>query len=337
MSAAPTPLLKFGSLGDAVRLLQKALNLAPSLQARLAEDAVFGPKTRTRVVEFQGKHRLASDGEVGPITWAALEPWLKLVKGLAENTLSPASEAAARERIRQTAENSLALYGWNGLLPKNPKTRGIDPAALRANPLRIAAAYCSDSKSPMRPRAGGASLALIFQGAGGTKAAQTQLCMTISPTVEAQYQAPAGPAKTAFLNQSDIGSWCGVFATFVCRLSGLKLSGWPLRTNMGAADAISAAHEFQKIDITDEVRVGDLGIYDASGSNHHFIVVDVAGDTIATIDGNVGDPDPNVIAPWSSVIARRSYTRMGPRTLKSMRGSTSANCYFMRPVWRNVL
>ena len=39
-------MLRFGSIGEAVLLAQKALNLAPTKLARLQEDASFGPKTR---------------------------------------------------------------------------------------------------------------------------------------------------------------------------------------------------------------------------------------------------------------------------------------------------
>ena len=40
------------AMGEAVLLLQRALNLGPTQLPRLAEDASFGPKTHGRVVEF---------------------------------------------------------------------------------------------------------------------------------------------------------------------------------------------------------------------------------------------------------------------------------------------
>jgi hypothetical protein len=40
----PYPVVSFGSMGEAVLLLQKALNLGPTQLSRLAEDASFGPR-----------------------------------------------------------------------------------------------------------------------------------------------------------------------------------------------------------------------------------------------------------------------------------------------------
>jgi hypothetical protein len=61
-------------LGNAdTRLVQQKLNAAPgSRLPRLVEDGVFGPKTRARIVEFQGQRGLAPDGIVGSRTRAAL-------------------------------------------------------------------------------------------------------------------------------------------------------------------------------------------------------------------------------------------------------------------------
>ena len=60
----PYPVLRFGSIGYAVLLLQKALNIAPTLLARLKEDASFGSKTQARVLEFQGQKNAVRDGVV---------------------------------------------------------------------------------------------------------------------------------------------------------------------------------------------------------------------------------------------------------------------------------
>ncbi len=333
-AANSLPMLMMGSFGEAVRLLQKALNKAPSTLPKLAEDAAFGPKTGTRVKEFQGKSNLTPDGVVGPLTWGQLQPWLKIVEGLVTTTVPSADEASARGRIVQQAEAYLKLYGWEGTLPKQ-KNGAVDRAALRANPLKIAAAYCSDGTNPFRPRAGGASLGVIFHGAGGTTAANAQKSLTITAETEGHYQLPGSPAKTTLINK-DIGSWCGVFATFVMRMAGLQLSGWPPRLK-GKADESQGPAEFERVDVTGDVRRGDMGVFDYTGSNHHFLVTDVQGDRVLTIDGNIGDPDPAVVAPWSSVIARRSYTRVGKTALNNAKGKTSPHCYFMRPIFATVL
>lgn len=59
------PLLKRGSTGKAVKWLQIALG-------GLAVDGSFGWKTLNAVVTFQKNHGLDPDGEVGPLTWAAI-------------------------------------------------------------------------------------------------------------------------------------------------------------------------------------------------------------------------------------------------------------------------
>lgn len=69
-------LLSFGSFGQAVKEIQQALNGKPSILPPLIIDGAFGPKTRSKVVEFQQRSNLAPDGVVGPLT---LE---ELLKGL---------------------------------------------------------------------------------------------------------------------------------------------------------------------------------------------------------------------------------------------------------------
>lgn len=63
---APTlrPTLYQGSRGDFVIELQRLLGLKP--------DGIFGPQTRSKVVDFQQSRQLLPDGIVGKATWAAL-------------------------------------------------------------------------------------------------------------------------------------------------------------------------------------------------------------------------------------------------------------------------
>jgi peptidoglycan hydrolase-like protein with peptidoglycan-binding domain len=60
--------LQQGSSGNSVRNLQAMLNHVMSTQPGLVADGIFGPKTRSRVVEFQSKVKIGADGIVGPIT-----------------------------------------------------------------------------------------------------------------------------------------------------------------------------------------------------------------------------------------------------------------------------
>ncbi len=68
--AAPEPVLRRGSRGDGVRLLQDHLIQA---NASIAQDGIFGPITKQAVVAYQGAAGLAADGVVGPRTWASLK------------------------------------------------------------------------------------------------------------------------------------------------------------------------------------------------------------------------------------------------------------------------
>lgn len=65
-------MLRQGSKGLDVTLLQAQLNLGIPDKKPLALDGKFGPLTNARVIEFQKSAQLSPDGIVGPKTWAAL-------------------------------------------------------------------------------------------------------------------------------------------------------------------------------------------------------------------------------------------------------------------------
>lgn len=62
----PGRVLRRGSTGDAVKQIQRKLGIPA--------DGIFGPQTERAVTRYQATHRppLQADGEVGPVTWAAL-------------------------------------------------------------------------------------------------------------------------------------------------------------------------------------------------------------------------------------------------------------------------
>jgi hypothetical protein len=166
-----------------------------------------------------------------------------------------------------------------------------------------------------RPRQGGVSLAAIYAmaSAGGAS------CLTISSEMEAIYQTnPTDPKAKAdrrtAINQ-DIGSWCGIFATYCYRASGLSITWNDVRTQ-------SQKH-FDILLATDAVQKGDIGVYDLQ-LNHHFVVIQDAapGEFVHSIDGNVGNPDEATVSPWNSVIGKRFYIR---NTLATRQGR------FLRP------
>ena len=74
IAPAPTPttgLLRRGSRGEAVRVLQTALIATGYV---LVSDGIFGPATEQAVRAFQKRNRLVVDGIVGPATMAAFGP-----------------------------------------------------------------------------------------------------------------------------------------------------------------------------------------------------------------------------------------------------------------------
>lgn len=64
------PTLKYNSVGEDVRLMQKKINQLGGYH--LKEDGIFGPKTYATLIGFQHKNGLKSDGICGPKTWEVL-------------------------------------------------------------------------------------------------------------------------------------------------------------------------------------------------------------------------------------------------------------------------
>ena len=71
VQAVLTRVLLRGGRGDEVRLVQQAL---ADHGWRGAVDGVYGARTAAAVAGFQRQRGLATDGVVGPLTWAALRP-----------------------------------------------------------------------------------------------------------------------------------------------------------------------------------------------------------------------------------------------------------------------
>ena len=68
-------MLRYGSTGDAVETLQRALRASP-VKATLAIDGDFGTLTRYWVGVFQHVIGLKRDEIVGARTWARLAPYI---------------------------------------------------------------------------------------------------------------------------------------------------------------------------------------------------------------------------------------------------------------------
>ncbi|MCB9465560.1 MAG: peptidoglycan-binding protein [Candidatus Eisenbacteria bacterium] len=302
------PFLKIGSKGEPVRILQKALNLAPTILPRLTEDGDFGGKTHGRVCEFQGKSGLVADGLVGPNTYAALKEWLDLI---VPSIVSPADEAKARDRILQVATQSQQTLGWRP---------GQDQFGL-ANQ-RIAASHSATlttmKNSPVEraPRQGGTALAAIFTTAGVSTA---QKCLEINGLAWNMYRTPGLPDN--WRNTYDIPSWCGIFALYVHKWAGLKVREWPLR--FWSKDG---ADDYRVLSASELPRPGDIGR--VKSANHFFIVMEAPSNkqsSFATVEGN-----SNIITPegvFQTIRANR-------RTVADVYADEGG---FLAPIWERVL
>lgn len=71
-AAGSTTVLRRGSAGEAVRVLQRTLNRDYPAYSRLVTDGLFGPATEAVVYEFQRRAGITVDGLVGPQTRRAL-------------------------------------------------------------------------------------------------------------------------------------------------------------------------------------------------------------------------------------------------------------------------
>lgn len=66
--------LKSGTSGVDVIVLQQLLNEAPTTVPKIQLDGQFGPSTTEAVKTFQRAKGLTPDGVLGPVTWKALRP-----------------------------------------------------------------------------------------------------------------------------------------------------------------------------------------------------------------------------------------------------------------------
>ena len=121
MTKLSVPVLRRGSRGEYVRVVQKTLNLysLPGIKP-LVPDADFGSATDAAVRAFQSKFHIAADGAVGPITRAKLFPF-GTYQCLIYAT-SPSQPAAAAGQV--TADPSVPPAGQP---PKSPPSTLFAP------------------------------------------------------------------------------------------------------------------------------------------------------------------------------------------------------------------
>lgn len=299
---APKPILKKGSYGQFVLLLQKALNYAPSNQAKLAEDSSFGPKTDARTREFQSKQNIASDGVVGPITWESLDPFVQMVTQAANLSTVNTEHAEARDRIVKAAEDFLAKYSWSKspleqgdcsvTKPSIAAMRGVGPMFQGPN---------VNGCITYHQRQGGLALMYIYKLAGIIKPQCLIIPTKVIKLIESGVVVPVDPKDPdrQTLN-NDIGAWCGIFATACYKVAGLNVNWHVVKKQLSS--------HFQNLTYRDKFLKGDIGVYNPGA--HHFVIIKDSepGSDVKSIDGNVCNVD-DTKGRFNSVIGRRTYTR----------------------------
>src|SRR5215218_7922435 len=91
------PTLQEGSSGEAVEVLQRALQRAGFDPGPI--DGEFGPLTAEAVRSFQAARGLVVDGIVGPQTWSALEGDATMPCANADTPATQLTQAAAEEAV----------------------------------------------------------------------------------------------------------------------------------------------------------------------------------------------------------------------------------------------
>ena len=121
------PDLKVGTRGKYVERLQRLLNSQPDSKPDLKVDGVFGPKTRTAVVQFQKKSELNPDGVVGRRTWFAL-----ITQESKDNRPSPKTPSGPRSSVGVTSASAAtaSTSAATPLAPAPPKEKNVDEWSL---------------------------------------------------------------------------------------------------------------------------------------------------------------------------------------------------------------
>lgn len=124
--------LRVGSRGEAVRTLQRKLNIMA--------DGIFGKLTREAVKEYQLQHGLEADGIVGPKTWTSIGVDHATTRNIDEIivhcTATPEGEDYSVEQIRQMhLARGFSDIGYHYLI-------GRDGTIYKGRPESVAGAHC---------------------------------------------------------------------------------------------------------------------------------------------------------------------------------------------------
>jgi peptidoglycan hydrolase-like protein with peptidoglycan-binding domain len=123
-----------GSTGADVRWAQYLLVRRLILSDNTEIDGIFGPLTKTAVLNFQGSAGLTKDGIVGPLTWGLLEQGFSVPPTLSQGSQGPVVQKLqetyneGRGQFAPANDPVLATDGIYG-----PLTKGVTEAVQGAN------------------------------------------------------------------------------------------------------------------------------------------------------------------------------------------------------------
>jgi peptidoglycan hydrolase-like protein with peptidoglycan-binding domain len=127
-----------GSTGADVRWAQYLLVRRLILSDQTQIDGIFGPKTKTAVIEFQQSAGLTQDGIVGPLTWGKLEQGFSMPPTLSEGSQSPVVQKLqqvyneGRGQFAPAGDPTLVTDGIYG-----PQTKSVTEAVQAENHIGV--------------------------------------------------------------------------------------------------------------------------------------------------------------------------------------------------------
>jgi hypothetical protein len=265
---------------DDVRRIQAMLNALPAARG--------GPQPLLQV-----------DGACGPLTCAAIRRFQSQNLGFADGTISPGMKTiTALVALLQSLGLMDGLQGGGGApapapAPGQENGAALGPTALREK-IRLWALMCT--QGPYGAVGAGAKYGIVsdadtlIEGGRTVRRGWKNLKSIFEDTVvgwtENHWKAPhyldgvripgwrvpqTGKEKV----RTEGISWCGIFATW-CWIKSGKASKW-----MAGAGPTGA----QRVSGRDGIQVGDICVQNNQWI-HHFVAVDVRGDTIMGVNGN---------------------------------------------------
>ena len=156
--ASSRPVLRPGTQGPAVAVLQKKLGVKPT--------GLYGPMTFAAVVAFQKKHGLPAQGYVGPATWRTLLAPAAKPRAKVPAVRTAAARSAAPVTAGRVCPAPGASFGQGWGAPRAGHShKGMDLVARRGAPILAV----EDGVVIREGRQSNGALRIVLQGRSGSK------------------------------------------------------------------------------------------------------------------------------------------------------------------------